>query len=126
LRNLVCIICSQHHIAEILLKLPLNTSQLIIPAPSNSFSLFQLSCATSDKIFKLFKAVNICLCLNFYVRCEASAKNKINIESEVSTFIYILVLCHNKNQKFCLFTIESRVHIYIYVICVHNFSSPGL
>jgi hypothetical protein len=117
LRNLVCRIISQHDIAEILLKLALNTSQSIIPAPSNSFSLFQLACATSDKIFKLFKAVSICLCFNFYCRCEASAKNKINIESEVST----LVLCHNKNHKFCLFTIESRVHIYIYVICVHIF-----
>ena len=81
--------CLHHDIAEILLQLALNTSQSTILATSNSFSFFQLSCATSDIIFKLLKAVSICLCLNFYFLCEASAKNKTNIESQVFTFIYI-------------------------------------
>ena len=77
----IYIICSHHDIAEILLKLALNTNQWIIPAP--------LSSETSDIIFKLLKAVSICLCLNCYFRCEACAKYKTNIESQVFTFIYI-------------------------------------
>jgi hypothetical protein len=81
MRNLVHRICLYHDIAEILLKLKLNTIQSIIPAPSKSISLFELSYSTSDIIFKLLKAVNICLCLNFYFRCEASSKNNNNIES---------------------------------------------
>ena len=61
MRNLVYRICLHHYIAEMLLKLALNTSQSIIPTSSNSLSLFQLSCATSDINFKLLEAVSICL-----------------------------------------------------------------
>jgi hypothetical protein len=104
LRNLVYKICLHYVIAEILLELALNNRQSIIPASSNSFSLFQLSCATSDITFKLFKAVSICLCLNFYFLCEASAKYNNNIESQVSTFVYISYMLQQKLEKLCLFT----------------------
>ena len=109
MRNLVHRICLYHDIAEILLKLTLNTSQSIIPTSSNSFSLFQLSCATSDIIFKLFKAVSICLCFNFYFLCEASAKYNNNIESRVSTFIYISYVLQQKLDKPCLFPFPIRL-----------------
>jgi len=121
LRNLVYRICLHQDIAEILLKLALNTSQSIISAYSNSFSLFQLSILTafnnlkimsevaSDIIVKLLKAVSICLCLNFYFRCEASAKNKTNIESQVSTFIYISYMLQQKLEKLCLFTFPVKL-----------------
>jgi hypothetical protein len=104
MRNLVYKICLHHHTADTLLKLALNTNQAIIPASSNSFSLFQLSCGTSDIIFKLMKAVKICLCLNFYFRCEASAKNNTNIEIQVSTCIYISYMLQQNLDKLCLFT----------------------
>ena len=104
MRNLVYKICLHHHTADILLTLALNTNQSIIPASSNSFSLFELSSGTSDIIFKLMKAVKIFLCLNFYFRCEASAKNNTNIEIQVSTFIYISYMLKQKLDELCLFT----------------------
>jgi hypothetical protein len=104
LRNLVHKICLHYVIDEILLKLALNSRQSIIPASSNRLSLWQLSCATSDIIFKLFKAVSICWCLNFYFLCEASAKYNNNIESQVSTFMYISYMLQQKLDKLCLFT----------------------
>jgi hypothetical protein len=48
----------------------------------------------------------------FYFRCESSAKNKTNIESQVSTFVYIRYMLQQKLEKLCLFTFPVQLVSY--------------
>jgi hypothetical protein len=82
-------------------------------------SLYQYIIGLHDKIY-LYKDVLISsIFLNmmaamfeFYFRCESSAKNKTNIESQVSTFVYIRYMLQQKLEKLCLFTFPVQLVSY--------------
>ena len=112
MRNLVYIICLDHDIAEILLKLALYTNQSIIPASSTSFIFSIVMCDLWHNL-QFVEGGQYLLMFEFCFRCEASAKDKTNIESQVSTFVYINYMLQQKWEKLCLFTFPVQLVNYI-------------
>ena len=49
--------------------------------------------------FQIVEGGQYLLMFEFCFRCEASAKNKMNIESQVSTFVYISYILQQKLEN---------------------------